>query len=161
MSNHASFRWMILFDWHDGPASGIVVNPELKGLFYFYLVDWDSEHRVRVFALHALPSHALESLCQVTQAAPKWPVWFPTELIHPSDEARRWIAAVRDLQIRHDIADYALIWDTATERPIGIRPLSENEGRQAVSWFDAVESEESPFDWFVRLDLPRESKQGE
>ncbi len=82
---------MILFDWYDGPASGLVLNTRSNEVFHFYLLDWDSEHRIRIFALFRVSSHVLDLLMQVTKESPKWPVWFPTEFIRPSEDVRNWI----------------------------------------------------------------------
>jgi hypothetical protein len=155
MADYTSFNRMILFDWYDGPASGLVVDTRSDALYYFYLLDWDSNHRMRIFALFEVPSHVMDSLMQLTNASPKWPVWFPPEIVHPSEEVRHRIGDIKNLQLRPDTADYALLWDTKTEQPTGIWQLSEKDGQKVVPWFDAMDSDEGPLDWFGSLSVPR------
>ncbi len=74
---------MLVYDWYDGPAGGFMTLENGKS-FCFFLLDWDSQHRVRIFALQATSAAIDEMVNQLTSETPEWPVWFPVELVHPS-----------------------------------------------------------------------------
>jgi hypothetical protein len=145
---------MIIYDWYDGPVGGVVTLADARS-FCFFLLDWDSEHRIRIFSMQPI-SNAFDGMVkQLTVEAPKWPVWFPAELVHPSDRSREWTSSVKALRGNPENTESVLVWDTIDERAIEIRQLPPEARSGAIPWFDAVESAEGPFDWFRFLSIPR------
>jgi len=150
-----AFAKMIIFDWYDGPVGGVLLDSDQGRLFYFRLIDWDSGHRIRVFGLHELPSDARGLVDSVASGPPTWPVWYPREFVHPSETIRAVMLNVARMRMRPDTADFAVAWDVSAQKLIAVRPLSEQEGTMATDWFEAVDTDAGPFDWFRCMSVPR------
>ena len=147
---------MIVNDWYDGPTGGILIDPQRGRAFDFYLLDWDAEHRIRLFALQEVSPRVVDSLFKLTSENPKWPVWYPKMLVHPTEEALEWAGSVGGYRIRPDHVDSVLLWDSMNDRALGTRELDEENQSRAMPWFDAVESARGALDWFKLLSLPHE-----
>lgn len=146
---------MIVSDWYDGPAGGILIDPQHGRASIFYLLDWDSGHRVRLFALQEVSPAAVDSLFRLTSEKPNWPVWYPRMLIQPTEEALEWARSVEGYRIRPDHVDAVLLWDSSHDLALGMREVDEENQAGTMPWFDAVESERGALDWFERLSVPR------
>ena len=145
---------MLVYDWYDGPVEGVLTLDDARS-FCFFLLDWDSDHRIRLFALQPVSETLDDMIKRLTVEAPNWPIWFPSELVHPSERSREWTSSVKALRNSPGTIESVLIWDTKDEREISIRQLLPEDGRRAVNWFDAVESAEGTFDWFGLLSIQR------
>lgn len=144
---------MIVTEWYDGPVGGVVrVVPDRS--FWFFLLDWDSSHRIRLFGLQEIPEFE-NRIEQLTTDPPKWPVWIPAVFVQPTQEAENWIAIRRVSRTRPDTIDAVLVWDTQDEKGIAIQNLAPADAIHTVSWFDAMDSAEGPRDWFSILGIPR------
>jgi hypothetical protein len=155
MSEPLSNIRMVVYDWYDGPAGGILIEPRCGKAYRFHLLDWDSAHRIRLFALQEVSPTVVDSLFELTSEDPKWPVWYPKLLIQPTDEAREWAGSVDGYRIRPDRVDSILVWDSGRDLALGLRELDGENRAGTVSWFDAVESPGGAPDWFEILSLPR------
>lgn len=141
---------MITYDWYDGPIGGILIDPRCGRSFKFYLLDWDSEHRVRLFALQEVSPAVVDSLFRLTSESPSWPVWYPKMLIHPTREASEWVGSVKQHCIRPYRVDSILVWDSSNDLALGSRELTEEEQAEMMPWFEAVELRGRAIDWFKR-----------
>jgi len=146
---------MVVCDWYDGPAGGILIDPQCGKAFHFYLLDWDSEHQIRLFALQEVSPLVVDSLLKLTSENPKWPVWYPKMLVQPTEAALEWAGSVSGYRIRPDRVDSVLLWDSSSDLALGTRELDQENQARTMPWFDAVESAQGAVDWFGLLSLPR------
>ena len=151
---------MIVYDWYDGPTGGILIDPRDDRAFNFFLLDWDSDHHIRLFALQEVSRPVVDSLFKLTSEKPKWPVWYPKLLIKPTREALEWANSVDEYRVRPGHVDSVLIWDSIKELALGMRELEKGNQAKTMPWFDAAESACGAPDWFKLLSLPRERRTG-
>jgi hypothetical protein len=147
---------MIVLDWYDGPTGGVLIDPERAKAFQFYLLDWDSQHRIRLFALQEVSPTVVDSLFKLTSENPRWPVWYPNMLNNPTEEAVEWAGSVDGYRIRPNRVDSVLVWDSSHDRALGTREVDQEYQARTMPWFDAVDSASGALDWFRLLCLPRD-----
>jgi hypothetical protein len=154
MDHTLEFVKIVVFDWYDGPVGGVVAL-DGERWFSFFLLDWDLEHRVRIFALKPISYSIDHMIKKFSVENPTWPVWFPSELVHPDDQNQDWASLIKAINHNPENTDRILVWDTTDQRCLGVRNLPHELGSHAVSWFDAIESSEGPWDWFDLLSVTR------
>jgi len=154
VGSDAQMSRMLVYDWYDGPIGGVVTLSDERS-FCFFLVDWDTEHRIRIFALQHISDEFGGMTDTLADKEAKWPVWFPSDFVEPSERALEWVAAVRSLRQHPESVDAALVWDSCDDRAIAIRGLPPEDTTRPVPWFDAVELPEGPRDWFGLLSVQR------
>lgn len=147
---------MLIYDWYDGPVGGVVTLVDDES-YCFYLLDWDSAHRIRIFGLQKLSVKLTSMISQLTEEIPKWPVWFPSELIQPTKQSLGWTKSVKALRRWPDSIESVLVWDSVNEKAISVQLLPSDAHVDATPWFDAIESPKGQFDWFSYLSISREN----
>jgi hypothetical protein len=147
---------MVASDWYDGPTGGILIDSRSGRVFRFHLLDWDSGHRIRLFALQEVSPSVVDRLLALTPENPTWPVWYPKILIRPTEEALEWAESVNRSRIRPGHVDSILVWDSTDDRALGMRGVEREHQAGTVPWFDAVESPGGVLDWFELLSVPRQ-----
>jgi hypothetical protein len=150
-----TLRQMVVWDWYDGPVTGLLVCEMCHAEFYFFMVDWSDDHAIRIFALQRLESGAIATLVGLVDEEPQWPIWMPQKLKFPTESDRSWIDQLDLLVLRNrQASSEVLAWDNAKHEPIVMAEIGEDK-----LWFmeQLLESESmtSPFDWFGYLRLKR------
>jgi hypothetical protein len=62
--------YIIVYYWYDGPTGGILIDSRSGNVFQFHLLDWDSGHRIRLFALQEVSPAVVDSLLALTSEDP-------------------------------------------------------------------------------------------
>jgi hypothetical protein len=143
---------MLVHDWYDGPVGGIVTFDSIRW-YSFYLLDWDSQHQVRIFALQLIFGEVDKLIHELSIESPQWPVWFPAELVHPSNQAQEWVSSMKTQCHDIDRIKEVFVWDTSGKCVLAVLQLPHEFESRGVSWFDAIESDEGALNWFEILSI--------
>jgi hypothetical protein len=146
---------MVIWDWYDGPETGLFICDICQAEFYFYLVDWSDNHDIRIFALQSIRAGAITTLVNLVDEVPKWPIWWPQKLIFPSDTDRPWIDQLDNLVLgQREEPRKLLAWSNAENKPLGIAqiPAKNTQNLDRLLQGDYVSS---PFDWLGCFGLSR------
>lgn len=149
-----AFQRMIVFDWYDGPTSGILVCDNCETAYLFLMLDWDNQHEIRLFSLAPLPEGSLDEVIGFFQEAPSWPVWFPNKLKTPTDDLRSQMT-VLDRVIESAGPPAVLVaWSRSTQTALTAKRLRPELVPEVKDWF-SVEDHATVRDWFAYVDLGR------
>lgn len=143
---------MVVLDFYDGPAGGLVKCKVCGTEHHFYMLDWDDAHVLRIFALAPVPDGSLQRLFELFQAKPDRHVWIPPVFSRASEET------LSDLYERgiQDIIDQAatptvvIAWSTRAEKTLAMRGLDAAALSHLSPWFDR-QTLPVAFDWFGYL----------
>jgi len=145
---------MVIFDWYDGPTSGILVCEECGTAYLFVMVDWDKDHELRIFSLAPLPGGSLDAVITFFQEPAKWPIWFPERLKVPTAEFRA------QMDVLDRIIDCAgeptiiLAWNRSARNAVVAKYLPSELIPMVKSWFD-LEDGHPLYDWFAYMGFER------
>src|SRR3954447_1080191 len=72
------FARRVVLGFYDGPTSGLLQCAGCGAEYYFDMLDWDGDHRVRVFRLARLPAGSLNRFAAALShlEKPSWPDWY-------------------------------------------------------------------------------------
>lgn len=146
---------MVIFDWYDGPTSGILVCEACTAEYAFSMIDWDSQHEIRVFSLAPLPSGSLQEVIDFFGQAPEWPVWFPAHLKTPTEEFRSRLGTLDRILEKAGMPKFIVAWNRSRQRCIVSRPVQPEVAQEIADWF-TLDDPSSVYDWFSYLGLPKE-----
>jgi len=150
-----TFRKMVIWDWYDGPETGLLICEKCQGEFYFFLVDWSDDHNIRVFALQQLKSGSVASLVRLVGEEPQWPIWMPNKLRFPIESDRTWIDRLDSLVLADRKApSKVLAWDNTIHAPMRISNITTVNSHYAQKLLEG-DSVASPFDWLEYLGMKR------
>jgi hypothetical protein len=148
-----AFSQMIVLDYYDGPAGGLLKCGRCGGEYYFYLLDWDEMHAVRIFALAPMPQSPFEEIVRIFKAMPDQRVWIPP---WPSEEH---LSELCDSQIQ-GVTDRAaaptivIAWSIRAEKTLAMRGVDSAAAPHLSAWFDR-QPHPVVFDWFGYLRVAR------
>jgi hypothetical protein len=121
------------------------------------MLDWDDDHRVRIFRLALLPADSLNQCVKALAQPepPSWPVWVPSLWNLSSAEARE--KADREVERILDRARPAALvvaWAGYGDRILAAQNVPAAELADVPDWFSREDSTEG-HDWFSLLELQR------
>jgi hypothetical protein len=154
IDDRSPFNRMVIFDWYDGPTSGILVCQACTAEYAFSMIDWDPQHEIRVFSLAGLPSGSLQEVIDFFGEAPEWPVWFPAQLKTPTEEFRSRLGILDQILEKAGMPKFIVAWSRSRNRPIASRPLQPEVLQEIADWF-TLDDPGRVWDWFSYLGLPR------
>ena len=146
-------RRMVIWDWYDGPETGILICDKCESNFYFSMVDWSQDQNTRIFALQRVNNKAIESL--LVDEEPCWPIWMPQRLKFPSETDRNWIDQLDSIVLGlPEPPTLILGWSNLKNIPLR---LAEVTATNAPFIRRLLESENvySPYNWLEFLGLSR------
>jgi hypothetical protein len=126
-------------------------------VYHFDMLDWDDDHKVRVFRLAALPRDSLERCAAVfaQSEAPGWPLWVPWFRTSPPDEARAEVSnQVQAVLDKAAPADRVVAWTGYAEDIVAASGVPHPDLADTPNWFDR-DVPNNGQDWFSWLGLPR------
>lgn len=148
-------RKMVIWDWYDGPESGLFLCDKCQSEFYFYMVDWSGDHNTRVFALQSIKKGATASLVQLVKEEPGWPIWWPKKLRFPEETDRHWIDRLHTLVLGSpELPRYVLGWSITENMPFSLREIEPGQFQYLGKLLEG-DSVDSTFNWFEFLGLIR------
>lgn len=148
-----AFGRMTGLGWYDGVTLGIVVCEKCSTEYYFFLIDWSSDQRMRVFALQELATGTTERLCEVVGDRPPGPVWFPRRLITSSEEDTTALDdAIDRIVVPTSPPRFVAAWASHGDRVLCARRLEDSVPRE-MSYFFTLETARPEFDWLAYLGL--------
>src|SRR5207248_9291908 len=124
-----------------------------KAEYAFSLIDWDSQHEMRVFSLAALPSGSLQEIVDLLGQAPEWPVWFPAQLKSPTGEFRSRLGILDRIIEKASTPKFIVAWSRSQNRSIAARAAQPEVLQEIADWF-TLDDLSSAYDWFSYLGLP-------
>jgi hypothetical protein len=154
IDDRSPFNRMVIFDWYDGPTSGILVCEACTAEYAFSMIDWDTQHEIRVFSLASLPCGSLQEVIDFFGEAPEWPVWFPAQLKTPTEEFRSRLGILDRILEKAGMPKFMVAWSRSRKRPLASRPVQPEVLREITDWF-ALDDLNRVYDWFSYLGLPR------
>jgi hypothetical protein len=143
------FSQMIVLDYYDGPAGGLLKCQKCNVEYYFFLLDWDEMHTIRIFALAPMPPYSFEEIFRLFQATADQRVWippWPTEEPH-SDFFDSQVQGVTD---RAATPMLVIAWSIRAEKTLAMRGVDPGAASYLFSWFDH-QPHPVEFDWFGYL----------
>lgn len=145
------FGQMIVFDYYDGPAGGLLQCNICGAEYHFYLLGWNEMHSVRIFALAPLPKSSFEDIFCIFDAVPDRRVWIPP---WPSDERRLdlYEISIQCVIGRAGTPTGVIGWSVGTERTLAMRAVDSSLTPHLMPWFDRPLHADW-FDWFSYLGL--------
>jgi hypothetical protein len=147
------FSQMVVLDYYDGPAGGLLKCRGCGEAYYFYLLDWDEMHAIRIFALAPMPQSSFEEIFRLFKASPDERVWIPP---WPSEEH---LSELYDSRIKC-ITDQAaaptavIAWSIRAEKTLAIRGVDSPAVLHLSPWFDR-QPHPVVFDWFGYLRIAK------
>jgi hypothetical protein len=150
------FPKILALGFYDGPTAG-VLQCGCGAAYRFDMLDWDGEHRVRVFRLAALPRGSLDQCAAAFAQSepPRWPVWVPWSRTSPPAEVRDAVNREVDRVLAEaGPPDLVVAWTGYGEKVLAARRLPAEDLQGVPDWFSA----EGPGrDWFALLGLTRQA----
>lgn len=148
-------RKMVIWDWYDGPETGLLICDTCQAQFFFYMVDWSDDRNVRVFALQQTKASAVDSLVNLVQEQPQWPIWMPRRLKFPTESDRHWIDRLDSLVLGElDAPSHILAWSNVTHLPLRIAEIPRANSQYTRRLLES-ESVLSPHNWLGDLGMSR------
>jgi hypothetical protein len=147
------FSEMIVLDYYDGPAGGLLKCRACSAGYYFYLLDWDEMHTVRIFALAPMPPSAFEEIFRLFKATPDQRVWIPP---WPSEEhlSELYDSHIQAVTDRAGTATVVIAWSIRAEKTLAMRGVDPAAVSHLSPWFDR-QPYPVVFDWFGYLRLAK------
>ena len=154
IQSNPTLKRMAVFDWYDGPASGLLVCEGCGATFAFQLIDWSDDHAVRVFGLRRMPDGTLDDVSRLLREEVRWPLWFPARLKSPTEADRLAIDKLDALLALASPPSLVVGWSVPDALPKCARIVSPELTRNVVDLL-AQASGRSGFDWLAYLGLNR------
>lgn len=151
------FSPMIVIDYYDGPVSGFTKCKVCQTEYHFYLLDWDADHVVRIFALAKLPPKSFLRLSQIFNETPTRHVWIPSVLSRPSEEelSKIYQGGLQNILDSAERPSIVMAWSRKQEKTICLRAVDSTSSADLPCWFDVADLTEV-HDWFGYLQLTRD-----
>jgi hypothetical protein len=148
---------IIALGFYDGPTAGVLECAACGTAYRFDMLDWDDDHRVRLFRLGALPPGAFDQCVEILARTdtPRWPVWVPWARSRPPDAGRE--RADQELQAilgRAQRPELLVAWSGYGENLLAARKVPPQELAAVPDWFSSP-GPGGAEDWFSRLGLSR------
>ncbi len=147
------FSQMIVLDFYDGPAGGLLKCKYCCGEYYFYLLDWDEMHAVRIFALAPMPQSSFGEVFRLFKATPDERVWIPP---WPSEEhlSELYDSHLQGVTDRAATPTVVIAWSIRAEKTLAMRAVDSAAMAHLSPWFDR-QPHPVVFDWFGYLRVVR------
>lgn len=153
------FSRMLVLGYYDGPTSGVVESAVSRRVYRFDMLDWDDEHRVRVFRLAELPATAMDECVRaLAPQEPRCPVWVPGPAASSSQQGSDVRDPIEPILAQAAPASLLVAWIGFGEDVLAARKAPP-VALTASDWFSA-ESPSAP-DWFALLGLSRDALLGQ
>lgn len=148
------FSQMVVLDYYDGPATGFLKCKGCGVEYYFYMLDWDEMHAVRIFALCKSPEHSLQRLFALFGASPDKRVWIPPVFSRASEEkiAQLYEQGIQEVIDRAAPPAAVIAWSIKPEKTLAMRSVDSSAVPHLEPWFDRQPQPVS-FDWFGYLGI--------
>lgn len=147
------FGKLLILDWYDGPARGIMICDGCGLSYHFVMLDWNKRHNVRLFGLCALPPRALDDILAFFGEVPDWPIWMPSTLRNPSDEVRSALDAfVKPILANAGPPWLVVSWEDC--KTVSARRVPGSLAARFADWF-ALDTVDGIFDWFRLLHISK------
>lgn len=148
-------RRMVIWDWYDGPETGLLICDKCQAEFYFYMVDWSHDRNIRVFALQHLRASAVKALVQLVDEEPQWPIWMPRKLKFPVESDRHWIDQLDSVVLGElDAPLEVLAWNNLKHKPLRMAQITKANSQYTRKLLESDYSF-SPYNWLEYLGLSR------
>ncbi|MBI1831833.1 MAG: hypothetical protein HYR84_10325 [Planctomycetes bacterium] len=143
------FSQMIVLDYYDGPAGGLLKCRDCSAEYYFYLLDCDSMNTLRIFALAPMRQSSFEELCRLFKATPDQHVWIPP---WPTDDdlAELYDKGIKNVTDRAGTPTLVIAWSVGAERTLAMRGVDFAAANHLSPWFER-QPHPVVFDWFSYL----------
>lgn len=140
---------MIVLDYYDGPAGGLLKCRDCSAEYYFYLLDWDKMHTVRIFALAPMPQFSFDEIFRLFKATPDQHVWIPP---WPSAEdlSELYDRHIQGVTDRAGTPTVIIAWSIRAEKTLAMRGVDSAAVSHLSGWFDR-QPQPVVFDWFGYL----------
>jgi hypothetical protein len=148
------FSQMIVLDYYDGPASGFLKCRVCGTEYYFYMLDWDEMHVLRIFALAPIPDLSFQRIVALFKAKPDQRVWIPPVFSRASEEtiAEFYEGGIQEVINRAANPTVVIAWSVRAEKALAIRAVNSSAVVHLSPWFDR-QPDPVVFDWFGYLRL--------
>ncbi len=149
------FSTMIVIDYYDGPIAGFLVCKLCQSHYYYYMLDWNADHSVRIFALAPVTATLFPKLYTLFQGHPTSLIWIPPVLAHrPSEEQidELYASGLQEAIDSAGVVELVVGWSIVESKPISIRRVTTSLTQHLRSWFD-LETLSDLFDWFSFLSI--------
>lgn len=145
------FSQLIVLDYYDGPAGGLLKCRDCRAAYYFYLLEWDKMHSVRIFALAPMPASSFDEISRLFNATPDQHVWTPPwpteqELLESYD------VQIQGITERAGTPTLVIAWSIEAEKTLAMRGVDSAAAPHLTPWFDR-QPRPIVFDWFGYLRL--------
>ena len=148
-------RRMVIWDWYDGPETGLLICDKCQSEFFFYMIDWSHDRNIRVFALQHLCAGAVNELVKLVDEEPHWPIWMPSKLKFPIESDRHWIDQLDVLVLRNPGDPLqVLAWDNLKHMPLRIAEITAANSQYTHKLLESDYSISS-YNWLEFLGLSR------
>lgn len=142
---------MIVLDYYDGPAGGLLKCRDCKAEYYFFLLDWDRTHTIRIFALAPMPPSSFEDIFRLFKATPDQDVWIPP---WPSEDhlLELFDRDIQGVTGRAGTPTVVIAWSVKDEKTLAMRGVDSAAAPHLFPWFE-LQPHPVAFDWFGYLRL--------
>jgi hypothetical protein len=143
------FTRMLMLDYYDGPGRAITFCDVCGQAFLAILIDWNSDHSLRVFSLARVPAEIVDELLAIFPETPRWPLWFPSQLIAPTQKTREALEKLEPVFDSLPPPEGLLAWLVPEDRAIRCEPVKEtwkphlsgsllNDGEPTYDWIGTL-----------------------
>ncbi len=153
------FTRIVALGYYDGPTDGLMQCATCSAICKFDMLDWDDDHRVRIFRLSELPANALAEFLQIAEPneSPRWPIWAPSWQ-WPSEQARTDAdRKVQQILDQAEAGELVVAFDLRDNQVLAARRFAGQDLAVAPDWFSAVDPVAAR-DWFQVLGLRRNER---
>jgi hypothetical protein len=130
--NRPQFSWIVIYDYYDGPMSGLAVAETSGQMAYFRAVAWDAEECQRVYAMTQVDSSLGRALVDGLTALeePRRPVWAPGPASVTGETTAAW---ARLREAAQQSRDWTLVQSHDLVAIEGSIELSASESRHVAA----------------------------
>lgn len=155
VNDQPAFGEITILGWYDGAACGIIVCSVCLTRFYFYLVDWNSDHSIRAFALRRLQVGTISVLSDLLGPRPPQHTWFPDKLIARFDEDISILEnAIDELVAAADPPTLVMAMAVSDYVPICAQRIAESADTD-IEYLLLLDTDRPPTDWMNVLGFAR------
>lgn len=160
LCDNPAFDKMTGLGWYDGATLGVVVCEKCLTEYHFFLIDWNNDRSMRVFALQELARGTTERLSKLIGDRPPGPFWFPQRLVIPTGEDGITIDdAIDRILVPTTPPSLVAAWPSHAYRPICARRLT-NAVPSEMSYLLSIDTVRPEFDWLAYLGFTSEGTKG-
>lgn len=151
------FSQLVVLDYYDGPASGLLKCKACGTEYHFFMLDWDDLHSVRIFALAPIPESSFQRLIALVKEGPDQRVWIPRVFSRASEEklAELYDQGIQDIINQAATPSAVMAWSIRAEKTLAIRGIDSSAAQRLYPWFEH-QPQPVEFDWFGYLCIARD-----